>query len=39
MTEAQQKAYDEFIDYMAHLYTKYQYLFEEDADRQADLEG
>ena len=39
MTEAQKKAYREFIDYMAHLYTKYRYLFEEDGDQRQFIAG
>ena len=37
MTETQRRAYDDFIDYMVHLYRKYQYLFEEDEDQQTHL--
>ena len=30
MTAEQQKAFDEFLDYMADLYRKYSYLFDEE---------
>lgn len=34
MTEAQAKAYDEFIDYMVELYREFSYLTEDDEEQE-----
>lgn len=34
MTDEQREAYDEFISYMAQLYRKYAYLFEDEGNQE-----